>query len=196
MILPFIVKTFISLYLGAEYLGLSSLFTFIITVQNLTELGFGTAMVYNMYKPIAEDDYKQINKLLSLYKKVYLIIGIIIFVAGFIMIPFIGKFIKGDVPDGVNIYLLFLVELFNKSIGYYLFEYRQSLLVAYQREDINSIVNLISQVLLKISQILVLICTRNYLLYVLCSPIFNVLNNILILYFAKNVSICKIFRIY
>lgn len=56
ILLPFIVRTVLIKKLGSEYLGLSSLFSSILEVLNLTELGFGSAAVFAMYKPIAEDD--------------------------------------------------------------------------------------------------------------------------------------------
>ena len=80
--LPFVVRTILIYILGAEYAGLSSFFTSILSILSLAELGFSNAIVYNMYKPIADDDKEKICALLNVYRKAYLVIGTIIFCAG------------------------------------------------------------------------------------------------------------------
>ena len=185
LVLPFILRSAINLTLGAEYLGLNSLFSSIIQVLSLSELGFSSALVYHMYKPIAENDYDTINGLLSLYKKAYKIIGIVVLASGIILTPFLPYIINGTSPNGINIHVLFLIYISNTAISYLMFGYRQSLLVAYQREDLNSIINLFVQVGLQVSQIVVLLLTNNYYIYVLCMPIFTICNNMWILFVSK-----------
>ena len=75
--------------LGTEYLGLNGLFTNILSILSVAELGFGTAIIYNLYNPVAKKDYKQINILMNYYKKIYRIVACVIFALGIIMIPFI-----------------------------------------------------------------------------------------------------------
>ena len=77
-ILAFIVQTVFIKMLSTEYLGINGLFSNILTVLSFAELGFGTAIIYNMYKPVAEDDKEKIKSLMQLYKKVYNTIGFII----------------------------------------------------------------------------------------------------------------------
>jgi len=178
MIMPFVIRSIINLTLGSQYLGLSSLFSSIIQVLSLTELGFSSAMVYHMYKPIADNDQKQINALLNLYKSAYRIIGIAILALGGIIMAFLPFLVKGSYPEGINIYFLFAIYVINTSISYFLYGYKQSLLVAYQREDINSIINLVVQTAMHICQIALLLVTHNYYLYILCMPLFTVLNNL------------------
>lgn len=178
LILPFILRSVIVNTIGVEYLGLNSLFSSIIQVLSLSELGLSSALVYHMYKPIAEDDQKTLNALLNLYKKAYRIIGCITIVIGLIILPFLPYLINGDYPSEISIHLLFLIYIINTSISYFLFGYKQSLLVAYQREDINSFINLVVQFGLIVVQILLLIITRNYLLYIVCLPVFTIINNL------------------
>lgn len=185
LILPFVVRATINRVLGTEYLGINSLFTSILTVLNISEMGFSSAVVYHMYKPIVEDDYSTINALLSYFRRVYRIIGIVIILVGLGFIPFLKFFINGEVPTDINITSIYLIQLFDAAISYLLFGYRQSLLVAYQREDINSLVNLIVQVGLKITQIVFIISIKNYIGFVICIPLFTILNNLLILYFSN-----------
>ena len=84
LLIPFIIRTIIIKVLGAEYLGLSNLFASILNVLSLAELGIGSAMVFSMYKPIAENDHVTISALLNLYKTLYRLIGIFILTVGLI----------------------------------------------------------------------------------------------------------------
>lgn len=190
LVLPFIVRSYINNYLGSEYLGLNSLFSSILQVLMLSELGISSALIYHMYKPIAENDQKTINALLSLYKKAYLIIGIVIITLGLAIIPFFPLLIKGDSPSSVNIRVIYVIQLINTSISYFLFGYKQSLLVAYQREDINSLINLFSQSTLQLTQIILLLKTKNYYTFVVCMPVFTILNNLCIGFFTKRMFPC------
>ena len=82
VLFPFAIKTIIINILGVQYLGLNALFSSVLNILNLAELGFGSAMVFSMYKPIEEDDTETINALLNLYRKLYRIIGIIVLTVG------------------------------------------------------------------------------------------------------------------
>ena len=110
IILPFVMRTIVLHYLGIEYLGLGGLFRSTLSVLNLAELGVGSAMVYSMYRPIAEDDTETICALMRLYRKYYRLIGLFVAVVGLALTPFIRNLIKGDVPDAVNVYVLYLMN--------------------------------------------------------------------------------------
>lgn len=180
IILPFLSRTLFIYFLGAEYLGLNSLFTSILSVLSLAELGMGSALVFSMYKPIAEDDKDTICALLNLYKKVYRIIGTIILVAGLCITPFIEFFIKGkSYPADINIYVIYLIYLFNTCCSYFMFAYKVSLLDAHQRRDVTSKITLVLTVSQQIVQMILLVAFRNYYAYVLIQPIFVVLANLI-----------------
>ena len=108
MLFPFIIRTIMIKMIGVEYLGLNSLFTSVLSMLSITELGFGTSMVYNMYKPIAENDTDTVCALLNLYKKIYRIVGCVILGLGLVIMPFIKYFISGSYPSDINIYILYL----------------------------------------------------------------------------------------
>lgn len=185
LLLPFAVRTVMIKILGAEYLGLNSLFTSVLSVLSLTELGFGTAIVFSMYKPIAEDDKDTLCALLNVYRKIYSIVGIIILFCGLAVLPFLPHFISGSYPSDINIYILYLIYLFNTVIGYFLFAYKSALFSAHQRNDIISkmgvTVNLISNLL----QIALLLIFRNYYCFVIIVPLATILTNLLNAYIAK-----------
>lgn len=178
LLFPFIIRTVIIKTLGSEYLGLNSLFTSILQVLNLAELGFSSAIVYSMYKPIAEQDTKTICALMNLYKKIYNMIGIVIIVIGLALLPFLNYFIKGSYPNNINIYMLYLIYLANTAITYFLFAYKSALLTAHQRSDVTSNVQTVTCLLQYGLQIFILFVLKNYYLFIFIQIITTILNNI------------------
>ena len=165
MLFPFVIRSVMLHYLGTEYLGLNGLFKSLLSFLNLAELGIGSAMVFSMYKPIAEDDTPTICALLRLYRTLYRIIGLVIAAVGLLLMPVLRNLIKGDLPSGMNLYILFLMNLGNTVVTYWLFAYKSSLLQAHQRRDVISKVGLIVRVTEYTLKILILVFTRNYYLY-------------------------------
>ena len=105
-LIPFLMRTAMIHFMGVQYLGLNSLFSSVLHVLNMAELGVGAAMVFSMYKPIAEDDEKTICALMRLYRKYYRIIGMVVGLAGLLLLPVIPKLISGDIPPELNVYVL------------------------------------------------------------------------------------------
>lgn len=178
IIVPFIMRTVIIYIMGVQYLGLNSLFTSILQVLNLAELGVGSAMIYSMYKPIAEDDNARICALMGLYRSYYRVIGIVIAVIGGILTPFIPRLISGDVPDDINIYVLYLLNLGATVLSYWLFAYKNSILQAHQRTDVVSKVTLATNTIQYVFQILVLWLLKNYYWYVIVMLLTQAITNI------------------
>lgn len=153
--------------LGVEYLGLNSLFTSILSVLNLAELGVGSAMVFSMYKPIVDDDKNKICALMKLFRIYYRIIGIVILIIGLIICPFVPKLIKSGVPADINIYILYILNLLATVFSYWLFAYKNCLLSAHQRSDVTSKVTLLVNTVQYIIQFALLFIFKNYYLYVI-----------------------------
>ena len=179
LLFPFVIRSVMLHYLGTEYLGLNGLFKSLLTFLNLAELGVGSAMVFSMYKPIAEDDTPAICALLRLYRTLYRIIGLAIAAAGLLLMPFLHNLIKGDLPAGMNLYVLFLMNLGNTVVTYWLFAYKSSLFQAHQRRDVISKVSLAVRLTEYILKILILVYKRDYYLYLsvqlLCQLAVNLL---------------------
>jgi Membrane protein involved in the export of O-antigen and teichoic acid len=179
IILPFILRTIMIYVIGVQYVGLGSLFSSILSILNLAELGFGSALVFSMYKPIAEGDKKTICAILNFYKKCYQIIGCIVLIIGLVSMPFLEYFIKGDYPPNINLYILYAIYLFNTVISYFIFAYKKSLLTAHQRNDINSNINSVLLILQYIIQIVLLLVFKNFYLYIIVLPIMTIANNLI-----------------
>ena len=167
ILIPFVMRTAMIYLMGIQYLGLNSLFTSVLQMLNLAELGVGSAMVFSMYKPIAEDDKRTICALMRLYKIYYRVIGGVVLVLGLCLLPFIGKLIKGDVPPDINIYVLYLLNLSATVLTYWLFAYKNSILSAHQRIDVTSKIALITDTIKYVLQITVLAVFHNYYYYVI-----------------------------
>lgn len=178
LVFPFILRTVIVKKMGAEFLGLGSLFASILQVLSLSELGIGSAIVFSMYKPIAEDDEATLGALLNFYRKLYLYIGLFILAAGLAVVPLLPRIIKGSIPDAINLYFLYFLYLLNSVISYFLFAYRGALLTAYQRGDVTSNINSIIFIVLNTVQLFVIIYTKNYYLYVGSGVVSTVVSNI------------------
>lgn len=185
LIVPFLMRTVMIYLMGMQYVGLNSLFTSVLQVLNLAELGVGSAMVYSMYKPIAEDDAITICALMKLYKLYYRLIGLFIAVAGLIITPFIPKLIAGTVPDGINIYILYILNLSATVLSYWLFAYKNSLIMAHQRTDISSKITLCTNTIQYVVQIVVLWVFKNYYLFVLVKLATQALTNIVTALYAN-----------
>lgn len=176
--LPFATRTVMIYAIGMQYVGLGSLFSSILQVLSFAELGIGSALVFSMYKPMAEGDDDKVSALLNLYKKTYRIIGIVILAAGLLIMPFLDYLVAGDLPEGINLQVLFSIYLINNLVGYFLFAYKQSLFSASQRVDLISKIGMLLQLISSTAQIIILLTVRNYYAYVAIIPIITILNNI------------------
>lgn len=176
---PFLTITAMIKVLGAEYLGLNSLFTSILGALNLAELGFSGVIIYFMYEPIAKNDVVRVCGVLELFRKIYFIVGCIVLTIGVALTPFITLFIKGTYPSNINIYVIYLISLFNTVISYFLFAYKSALLYADQRIDIESNISSVVYFVTYIVQFIVLLTLKNYYVYVIMSPIATIIVNII-----------------
>lgn len=192
-ILAFVTRTIFIYTLGNTYLGLSGLFSDILTLLSLAELGIGTAITYSMYKPVAEKDEKKIAALLNLYGRVYCIIGIVVTIIGLCLTPFLSFFIS-DMPSIKNLNVIYLLYLLNTTLSYF-FVYKKSLLIASQSMYIASKIQAIISVFQHLIQIIVLLVFNNFILYLLIQVIFVVANNLYIsIYVDKKYSYIKKYK--
>ncbi len=179
VVLNFAVKTVFIKMLSDEYLGVNGLFTNIITMLSLADLGIGIAIPYSLYKPLAKKDEHKINVLMNFYKKVYTIIGIAVLLIGLSLTPFLGLIIK-DIPKNVPhlslIYILFVIH----SASSYFFVYKKFLIDSDQKGYITSRIIFTFSTLLSIIQIILLVTTKNYILFLLSSIILVIIQNIYI----------------
>ena len=178
IVVPFVLRTLFIYIMGVQYMGLSSLFTSILSVLNLAELGVGSAMVYSMYKPLSEDDEDTVCALMALYKKYYRIIGSVILVLGIAVSPFLPYIIKDELPADINLYVLYFLNLSSTVVTYWLFAYKNCIITANQRNDITSKISLVMSSITSLLQVIILLAFHNYYLYLMVCIVTGIISNI------------------
>lgn len=164
LLLNFLTRTIFIKILGAEYLGVNGLFSNILTILSFAELGIGNAIVFNLYKPLAQDDKPQISSLMLLYKQVYTAIGLFVLGAGLLVTPFLGVIIKTKPNIPENISLLYILFLLNTVVSYF-FVYKKNIIIADQKNYITLIVTQATTIARVILQTSFLLLTHNFIVY-------------------------------
>ena len=106
-LLSFASRTIFITYLGVEYLGVNGLFTNILGMLSLAEAGIGSAIIYNLYKPVAENNQDRINMLMNFYRKAYMAIALIVLLLGLLLLPFLGYIAKDAKVDNIHLFILY-----------------------------------------------------------------------------------------
>jgi len=177
-VLSFISRTVFIYTLGKSYLGVHGLFSNILTVLSLAELGIGDAITYKLYKPLAEGNQDTVRKYLTFYKNAYVYIGFFVFLVGAALIPVL-PFIMKDPGDLQNVRLIYMLYLFDTSSTYF-FAHKKLILNADQKNYIITINRYIFLALRTALQITVLLLFKNFILYLVLQIVVN---------FAENVAV-------
>lgn len=185
LVFPFVSRSVILYKFGTLYLGMGSLFSSVIGMLSLAELGFSSAITFSMYTPMAQGDDDKVCALLAFYKKCYRMIGMVILLIGLALLPFLRSLISGDHPKEINIYLVYLIHLGNTVGSYFLFAYKKSLLQAGQRADVDSKIGAIVMLFQYPLQIGVALAFGDYYIYVLVLPLSVFANNLLTAYVTE-----------
>ena len=180
LLFPFLNRTLFLWLLGPAYLGLNGLFGSILGVLMLAELGFGTAVVCSMYKPVADDDRELLCAYLKFYRAVYRCVGAVIFFGGLALLPFLDRLVHGTVPPDVDLHILYFIHLVNTAASYFLFAYRGVVLGAHHRNDVITNIRTGVSVAQYVVVFLILLVTRNYYHYIMATVVFTVVQNVLL----------------
>lgn len=176
LMLKFVNRTFFVMYLGAVYLGVNGLFSNILSMLSLADLGVGSAIIYSLYKPIAENDKNQMSALMQLFKKVYIGVGFFILIAGCSLTPFLNFFIK-DIPENIeNISLIYVLFVINSGITYF-YSYKSSFIIANQKNYVVTINHIVFTTFCTLAQVVILVLTRNFLIYLCIQIIITFIEN-------------------
>ncbi len=181
VILHFVVRTVFVHILGKEYLGINGLFSNILSMLSLANLGIGSAIVFRLYKPLAQKDEKRVRVLVKFYKLAYRCIGVVIFLLGLSLIPFLPKLIKDyESLDGlgINAVLLFLLFLMQSVSSYLFFAYRSTVVAANQKRYIIDLVHYAINTLTCILQILCLLLFESFTTYTVIAVITAIIDSL------------------
>ena len=163
-VLKFLSRRVFVLLLGREYLGLNGLFTDVLSMLSLAELGFSASITYSLYRPVAQGDTETIKSLVRLYRRVYRAVGMVVLAVGLSLTPFLSFFVKKMPEDIPYIPLIYVLNLANASISYF-FAYKSTLLFVYQKKYVETAIRAAVSLGATAAQIGVLLLTRNYLYY-------------------------------
>jgi len=166
IIMSFITRLVFVRHLPVEYLGLNGLFANIMVMLSLAELGIGSSIIYSLYKPLASKDEEKVAALMGVYKKTYRIIGIVVAFLGLFILPFLTFVVNEEIPTSSSIYIIYLLFLLNAVMGYFII-YKQSILSADQQEYVITSYRSLVTVLANAVQIIFLVLTREYLVFLI-----------------------------
>lgn len=164
--------------LSEEYVGINGLFLDILSVLALSELGVGVAITYALYQPIAQNDIEKQKSLMKVYQGFYRIVAGIVLAGGLLVIPFLDILIK-DKPDVPHLTLIYLMYLAN-SVASYIMIYKRTLIDAHQLSYIGVVYQTTSWVIQNILQMVVLLTTKNFILFLSIQILCTIGNNICI----------------
>ena len=177
-VLGFILRTVFIMKLDETLLGVNGLYTGVLSLLSMAELGIGTALNFSLYAPVAQKNYDRIKSYMQFYKKAYRIIGLIVAVLGIALIPFLKFFIKDPGNYGIReLTLYYLIFLFN-TVSTYFISYKYSLVNAEQKNYIQTNILTITKLVTTILQLIVLVVTSNFLLYLLTAAAVELLQKI------------------
>lgn len=178
-IFSFIVRTIFIYKLGAAYLGISGLYTNILSMLSIAELGIGNAIIFSLYIPIAKNNIEKIKSLMKLYEKTYKIIGVFILLAGLLILPFLRQMVKSDV-EIPYLHLLFLLFLSDTVLSYFFFSYKRSIIIANQKIYIVNGISTVCTILMYVLQIIFLLKFKNFILYIVIQILMSIIQNSII----------------
>ncbi len=185
LVFKFIIRTIIIYYLGAVYLGLDGLFLNVITILSIAELGIGNAICFELYKPFSENNNEKIAAYMHWYKRVYAVLGFIVLIMGGICVPVLKYIVQFDNSIEISYYVIYLMFLLNTVFSYWFGAYYQVLFTADQRDYVVNNTKNILYVVMALAQIIVIVLTKNYYLYLLIMIVCNMITNLAIASLAK-----------
>jgi len=178
-LLTFVSRTIMLNCLGLEVISLNGLFKEVIEALSLAELGIGSAIVYNLYKPLAEKNEEKVCQLMTFFKQAYRIIAIVIFLLGMVVCAFVPYIVK-DIGYSQNyIRMVFLLFVANIASSY-LFSYKISLLNADQKSYIYSFYSAIIKVVTVVIEVCIILISKNYIVYLISCIGLTLLTNYII----------------
>lgn len=180
LFMNFLQRTIFILILGQTLTGVNSLFSGILSMLSMAELGIGSALNYSLYKPVANKDYEKIKSYMLFYKKAYRVIAAVITVIGLALTPFLKYLVKNPGDNTIQeLTIYYLIFLFN-TVSTYFVAYKYSLVNAEQRNYIQTNITTITKIITVVVQIVVLLVTRNFLIYLLAQAVVELLQKIFV----------------
>lgn len=184
LVLTFISRKFFIQYIGIEYLGINGLFSNVLTILSIADLGIGTAMNVSLYKPIAENNTQKLSALLHYFKKIYYLIAVCISLIGIGLLPFL-KYIINMESSIPHLYLYYIIFVLKNAVSY-LFAYKSAIITADQKNYIVNRIEVIIQISKVLLQTVVIVLFKQYLFYLLLDVFAVIVQNLVVSKVADN----------
>ncbi|SFC77275.1 lipopolysaccharide biosynthesis protein [Butyrivibrio sp. YAB3001] len=185
-LMSFILRKIFIIYLSETLLGINSLYSNVLSILNMAELGIGTALNYSLYGPVARGDKEKIKSYMQFYRKAYHVIALVVAIIGLCLIPFLKYFVKN--PEGVTekeLILFYLIFLFN-TVSSYFVAYKYSLINAEQKNYIQTNIITITKIITVFFQIIVVVVTKDFYLFLFTDAIIQLIQKIFVSRFLDN----------
>lgn len=182
MLFTFVTRSLFIKYIGVELLGLNSTFSSVLTALSLAELGFQSAIVYNLYKPLHDNNIEEVNSIMNILKLIYRGVGVFFIVAVLLLTPFL-KFIVTGIEITTTVYVYFWLQALASVCTYFL-AYKRAILYADQKEYISKIIDLTFSIVLNILQCVALIKFKSYTGYLVLKVVQTYVSNLAIHFYC------------
>lgn len=179
-IMSFILRTIFILRLSEQLLGINSLYSNVLSILNMAELGIGTALNFSLYGPVARGEKEKIKSYMQLYRKAYHVIALVVAGIGIALIPFLDHLVKN--PGNItkqDMILYYLIFLFN-TVSSYFVAYKYSLINAEQKNYIQTNINTITKIAVVFCQIIVVLTTGNFYLFLITDAVIQLIQKIFV----------------
>lgn len=186
ILLAFICRKLFLQYLGSELLGINSTLTQILDTLSLGELGFQTAIIFLLYEPLVYDNKEKVSQIIMLLKRIYNVVGGLIFIVGLLVMPFLSKIITNVETEISVINIVYIIMLLGTSLSYFL-SYNKALFQADQKIYIVYIIDLLLQILTTILKLIAIIVFKSFIFYVVIGMLYNVLSNLISYIFYRKI---------
>ena len=178
ILIGFVSRTVFIYFLNSEYLGINGLFTNILAILSLSELGFSSAVTFNLYKPLKDNDDRKVAAIMNFYKWIYRGVAIFILIAGLILLPFLQYIIKDTTFEMSYIRIVYVIFLLKTVLSYF-YSYNYTLATADQKGYLTAKITLVSNFLIPIAKIGVLALTRSFIAYIVVEIVLNFITNMI-----------------
>ncbi len=186
MIMSFILRKIFIMHLSETLLGVNSLYSNILSILNMAELGIGTALNFSLYGPVARGEKEKIKSYMKMYQRAYYFIAVVVAVIGIAISPFLRFLVKN--PEGTtlrDLTIYYFIFLFN-TVSSYFVAYKYSLINAEQKNYIQTNIITITKVVTVFFQIIVVVVTENFYLFLITDAVIQLIQKIFVSRFLDN----------
>ncbi len=187
-VFPFIIRTSIIRYIGIEYAGVSSLFTSVLQIINVVDLGIDSAITYYLYKPMTDryNHTDEIGRIMNLFKHIYYSVGAAVLAIGIILIPLIPFMVRGkSYPQNLNILYIYIIYILNCALPYFTGTYKSVLFTSNQQTHVIKCVGGFTALIMYVSQITTLFILHDFYIYTLLLLVNAILPGVIVGFLSK-----------